>query len=196
MPLYSLRWKSVNWNERMGVKEKNGCSLDLKGKQISLFLLIKLHLEMAWITRMLSNLYHSCHNNDLNQDVWISSCLFLYKLHDKLLGENITPVTQEPLISWWWPLLFTPTLLPKPGIRQQSKSIATARNPKLVCFGGSKLNKRARKTQPSFLYARLFINFSVGQVGGFIGSILLSHRWETMYFIPLHCKSNLMLHAL
>lgn len=46
------------------------------------------------------------------------------------------------------------------------------------------------------LYAQLLINFPAGQVGGFIGSILLAHRWETMCFIPLHCKSNLMLHAL
>lgn len=146
MPLYSLRWKSGNWNERMGVKEKNGCSPYSKGTQIILFLLIKLHPETAWITRMLSNLYHSCHNNDLNQDVWISSCLFLYKLHDKLLGENTTPVTPEPLISSWWPLLFTSPLPPKPSIRQQGKSIATAQNLRLFCFGGSKLNMRAGKT--------------------------------------------------
>lgn len=149
MALYSLRWKSVNRNERVGVKEKNGRSVDLREKQIILFPLIKFHFGMAWMPRMLSNLYHSCHNNDLNQRVWISSCLFLYKLHDKLLGENTTPVTSQPLISWWWPLLFTPTLLLKPSIRQQSKSIATAPPPKKTVhfWGGSKLNTRARKTQ-------------------------------------------------
>lgn len=68
--------------------------------------------------KMLSNLHHSCQKNDLNQAAWISSCLFRYKLQDRLLVEKPTPVTSEPLISWWWqPLLFTPSLPPKPNVR-------------------------------------------------------------------------------
>lgn len=148
MALFSLRWKSVSRNKRVRMKEKNGHSVNCKEKQIILLLLIKFHIGMAWMPRMLSNLHHSCHNNDLNQEVFTSTCLFLYKFHDKVLGENTIPVTSEPLISWWWPLLFTPTLLPKPSIRQQSKSIVTApRKLKMFWFGKSKLNKRARKTQ-------------------------------------------------
>lgn len=81
------------------------------------------HWGLEWMPKLLSSLHHSCQKNDLNQGVWISSCLFLYKLQGKLLVEKTTPVTSEPLISWWWPLLFTPTLPPKSNIRQQSKKM-------------------------------------------------------------------------
>lgn len=161
---------------------------------------MKFHIGMAWMPRMLSNLHHSCHNNDLNRGVWISSCLFLYKFKASFLEKkNATPVTSEPLISWWWPLLVTPTLPPKYSIRQRSKSIAAAqRNPKDVRFlEGVNLTRSQEKQNSHFLYMRSFWStFPAGQVGGFIGSVLLSRRWETMCFIPLHCKSNLMLHAL
>lgn len=151
------------------------------------------HWGLEWMPKLLSSLHHSCQKNDLNQGVWISSCLFLYKLQGKLLVEKTTPVTSEPLISWWWPLLFNPTLSPKSNIRQQSK--------KDVCiFGGSKFNQTQKKQQQkntvSSCMCSFWSTFPAGQVGGFIGSALLSHRWETMCFIPLHCKSNLMLHAL
>ena len=63
--------------------------------------------------------------------------------------------------------------------------------------GEVNLTSEQEQHQSSFLYAKLLINFPAVRRGGggFIGSILLSHRWETMCFIPLHSKSNLMLHA-
>lgn len=200
MALFSLRrsqWIGVKgWESK---REKKRTSLDVKEKQIILFPLITFRIGMAWMQRMLSNLYQSCHNNDLNHGVWISSCLLLYKLHDELLGENTTPVTLQPLITWWWPLSFTAPILLNPSMSRQEQ--INSNSTKNVLFGGSKLNKSARKTHSSLpvCNALLFFftpSFPAGQVWGFISSILLSHRWETMCFIPLHCKSNLMLHAL
>lgn len=81
---------------------------DLKEKQIISFLLIRFHMEMAWKPTMLSNHHHSCHNNNLNQGVWLSSCFI-----EDDLGENTTSVTLELLICCWWPLLSKPSLPPQ-----------------------------------------------------------------------------------
>ena len=146
MVLYS--WDESWWIEMKGREAKR--KMDIlwisKKSEIILFLLIKFHIGMARMPRMLSNLHHSCHNNALNHRVWISSRLLLYKLHDRLLGgKHYTCHIRAFDLFMMTSFIPSHSSLQKPGVRQQSKSIATAqRNPKLYCFRGSKLNKRAR----------------------------------------------------
>lgn len=85
------------------------------------------------------------------------------------------------------------------SIIQQSKSITASpwNLKKENAWGKVRLTGRRKKPyKSSSMYAMSLINFPAGQVRAFISRILSSHRWETMCFIPLHCKSNLMLHAL
>lgn len=183
MALYSLRRKSVNRNEREGVKEKNGHSVDLKEKQIIIFLLIKFHIGMAWMPRMLSNLHHSYYNNALNHGVWISSCLVLYKLHHRLLGGkhytcHIRAFDRLMKTSFIHSYSSSKT---QHNTAKQIDSNST-KKPKYVLFWGSKPNKRARINNFFSLYAQLLINFPAGQVGRWGGRGSLTDEKQCALF--------------
>lgn len=103
---------------------------------------------MARTPRMLSN-HHGCHNNDLKPRSmnFITSISIQIARQASWRKHNTCHVGAFDLLMTT-SFIHSHSSSQKPGVRQQSKSIATApRYPKMCRFGGSKLNKRARKTQ-------------------------------------------------
>lgn len=146
---------------------------------------------MARMPGMLSNLHHSCHNNDLKpRSMNFITSISIQSARQASWRKHNTCHIRAFDLSMTISFIHSSSPSQTPGVRQQSKSIATA--PRMCCFSGEvNLTGVREKHNSSALYARLLINFPAGQVRGGGGEVyrlyppLSQMRNNVLYSITL-----------